>query len=304
MACSITINLPPRDDPYTITARLQQVTGSLIANSTNSISLTVNKANQTAPAAPTVSTETPSMATSVTLNAITTTGQGAMQYGYTTGGETSVPDDRWQTSATFNNLNPGTAYTFYARYAGNEYYNPAVSTSGTTVTTNYAAPEDLNFMSSQQGEATATWDEVTGATSYTLQLYKGEQAVGNEVTETGTSHTFTISEAGTYYFTVKATGNSVDGEVSKSNDGLTFYEVKFDSTGGTDVPSQFVATGQKPNQPDTPIKSGYAFDGWYSDESLSTAWDFTSSTVNAATTLYAKWLSKDTSVESVTVNDV
>ncbi|HJJ28738.1 MAG TPA: InlB B-repeat-containing protein, partial [Methanocorpusculum sp.] len=35
--------------------------------------------------------------------------------------------------------------------------------------------------------------------------------------------------------------------------------------------------------------TGYTFDKWYSDEELTTAWTFTTDTVTADTTLYAKW---------------
>jgi len=45
----------------------------------------------------------------------------------------------------------------------------------------------------------------------------------------------------------------------------------------------------KASAPDTPVKSGYTFGGWYKDSTLQTPWDFADDTVTADTTLYAKW---------------
>ena len=45
----------------------------------------------------------------------------------------------------------------------------------------------------------------------------------------------------------------------------------------------------KASAPDTPVKSGYTFGGWYKDSTLQTPWDFANDTVTADTTLYAKW---------------
>lgn len=81
---------------------------------------------------------TPPTAYSVTLDAVTAVGQGAVQYGYTTGGETAVPEERRQTETTFDGLAPGTAYTFHARYAGTSLYEPSPASAGTPVTTERA----------------------------------------------------------------------------------------------------------------------------------------------------------------------
>ena len=48
----------------------------------------------------------------------------------------------------------------------------------------------------------------------------------------------------------------------------------------------------KASAPDTPVKSGYTFGGWYKDSTLQTPWDFADDTVTADTTLYAKWTAK------------
>ena len=125
---------------YTITAVYTPAAGSSLIESSGTATLTVNKAEQaTAPDAPSGASSV--TANSITLNTVSGSGEGAVQYGYTTGTENSVPENRWQNDTTFNGLTANTAYTFYARYAGNENYKPSgPSSTGTTIHTAYAAP--------------------------------------------------------------------------------------------------------------------------------------------------------------------
>ena len=132
------LNWTPSD--YTITAAYSGVEGADggygLAESSNTVTLTVSKAEQAAPSAPTLSSRT---STSITLNEITTTGQGGVEYGYTTGGGSSENIDNWQTDTEFTDLTAATAYTFYARYAGNDCYEPSPASSpGLEVTTERA----------------------------------------------------------------------------------------------------------------------------------------------------------------------
>ena len=71
------------------------------------------------------------------------------------------------------------------------------------------------------------------------------------------------------------------------------YTVAFDSNGGSAVKAQTVKNGAKASKPADPTKSGYAFKGWYSDKSLTKAFNF-NSTVKSNLTLYAKWEAKAT----------
>lgn len=114
------------------------VSGDGLQASTGSATLTVAKGDRSAPAAPSGANKVTE--NSITLNAVTGSGYGDVQYGYTAGKETDVPEDRWQTETTFDNLQAGTAYTFFARYSGNDYYNPSPASSGTIIFTAYAAP--------------------------------------------------------------------------------------------------------------------------------------------------------------------
>ena len=71
------------------------------------------------------------------------------------------------------------------------------------------------------------------------------------------------------------------------------HTVTFDSNGGSAVKAQTVKNGAKASKPASPTKSGYTFKGWYSDKSLTKAYDF-NSTVRSNLTLYAKWEKKAT----------
>ncbi|QTH40696.1 InlB B-repeat-containing protein [Cohnella sp. LGH] len=93
---------------------------------------------------------------------------------------------------------------------------------------------------------------------------------------------------------------------------LNSYTVSFDSGGGSTVNAQTIGYGFKASLPDAPTQDGMAFAGWYSDRSLTTAYDFTSAVVTADVTLYAKWLHRYTvsfdskggsAVTSQTVNE-
>ena len=77
----------------------------------------------------------------------------------------------------------------------------------------------------------------------------------------------------------------------------TYYIVTFDTNGGSDINQQRVASGAGVTKPVDPTRKGYAFDGWYSDEALTTPWDF-STPVTDNMTLYAKW----TQTHTVTFN--
>ena len=61
-----------------------------------------------------------------------------------------------------------------------------------------------------------------------------------------------------------------------------------------EVPArQTVKYGQKAERPADPVRVGYTFLGWFTDEDLNNAWDFDSDKVTARTTLYAGWISSD-----------
>lgn len=80
------------------------------------------------PPAPTAETIS---STSVTLKAMPDIGYGPVEYVRTAGDGTPV---WWQSSPTFDSLQPDTEYTFYARYCGNNFYEES-SSLGTVIRT-------------------------------------------------------------------------------------------------------------------------------------------------------------------------
>lgn len=86
------------------------------------------------------------------------------------------------------------------------------------------------------------------------------------------------------------------------------YTVTFNSNEGSEVSSQKVLKGECATEPEAPAKDGFTFEGWFSDEALTKAYDF-DSPVTSDITLYAKWESSasddlgDEESAEVTEND-
>ncbi|MDR1795337.1 MAG: InlB B-repeat-containing protein, partial [Erysipelotrichaceae bacterium] len=74
------------------------------------------------------------------------------------------------------------------------------------------------------------------------------------------------------------------------------YLVKFDSNGGSSVASQAVLRNTHVTKPVDPTKSSVFFSGWYSDQGLTTKYDF-NLPVTSDMTLYAKWVSNEASID-------
>ena len=179
---------------------------------------------------------------------------------------------------------------------GHEENPESGSWSGGT-TTLLAAPGDLQWDSDVMGKV--SWGEVTykgwgqveePVTGYAVQLYKDGAAKGDPAAVNGTEHTFTIAEAGTYHFTVKAVVTGC-GAMTARSDTLTLCKVTFvmgDGSGDNDTAVQLVRKGSPVAEPQQPEKGGYDFGGWYTDAECTEAYDFDSA-VSGDITLYAKW---------------
>lgn len=82
--------------------------------------------------------------------------------------------------------------------------------------------------------------------------------------------------------------DSLEGDVTALK-ALAICAVTFDSNDGSAVTAQEVAFDGLATEPDDPTKEGYAFDAWYSDAELTTAYDFEGA-VRGNITLYAGWI--------------
>ena len=67
-----------------------------------------------------------------------------------------------------------------------------------------------------------------------------------------------------------------------------YYTVKFNSNGGNSISERRVSYGGTVPEPELPVKEGYVFEGWYSDQGLTQKFDF-STKVLSNLVLYAKW---------------
>ena len=67
-----------------------------------------------------------------------------------------------------------------------------------------------------------------------------------------------------------------------------FYNVTFETNGGSAIPQQKVFKDLTVEQPENPTKDDYTFIGWYSNIGLTTPFNF-STPITQDTTIYAKW---------------
>lgn len=97
---------------------------------------------------------------------------------------------------------------------------------------------------------------------------------------------------GFYPYTNEGMGTDVyiyiDDIVVKEAGTAPQYTVSFNSNGGSDVASISGLLNKPINLPDTPVKSGYVFAGWYTDKELTKKFGEAVFTENV--TLYAKWI--------------
>ena len=94
--------------------------------------------------------------------------------------------------------------------------------------------------------------------------------------------------AGAAYVSAGWTGFKI---VESGNDNpIEYFEILFNSKGGSAIPKQNVVSGSLITEPSpAPTRTGYDFEGWYKEETYLTKWNFATDTVAANITLYAKW---------------
>ncbi|MFD0714384.1 glycoside hydrolase domain-containing protein [Paenibacillus sp. GCM10027626] len=93
--------------------------------------------------------------------------------------------------------------------------------------------------------------------------------------------------AAAFDFDAAITGNATAHAKWEGNSPAS-YKVSFVTYGGTAVPDQTVSHGSKATKPADPTKAGYTFQGWYTDGTYATAFDFEAAIMGNATA-HAKW---------------
>lgn len=167
-----------------------------LSESVGSENLTIGTLTYPTPAAPQVAT---AAERSITLNVTSAPDHATVEYGYVEGTDGGAPST-WQASPVFTNLNPGTAYIFYVRFAANAYYEETKTSDPSEMV--YTLPEITGSLPNgalgvpYSATLTATpanvnWS-VTGSLPYGLTL--------NDGTISGTP-----AGAGNFNFTVTVT---------------------------------------------------------------------------------------------------
>ncbi len=81
--------------------------------------------------------------------------------------------------------------------------------------------------------------------------------------------------------------------------GSVVYTVKFETNGGSNVEKKSVKMNETIAEPEAPVREGFEFGGWYTDELLEKAYDFNTKVIKSFT-LFAKW----NKVEKIEFKDV
>ncbi|MBO5372794.1 MAG: InlB B-repeat-containing protein [Lachnospiraceae bacterium] len=152
----------------------------------------------------------------------------------------------------------------------------------------------------------ASWDsEVTEfeveTINHTVQFYtySGSKVETQEVSEGSTLKKPSDPVWSGYQFcgwyTDAAYVNAYDFSAEVTEDFILYakwirgvYTVRFYSNGGNDVASQHIKEREMAVCPQTPVRNGYIFAGWYTDAALTRPYNFTTP-VLADVILYAKW---------------
>ncbi|MCC5910367.1 MAG: InlB B-repeat-containing protein, partial [Clostridiaceae bacterium] len=143
--------------------------------------------------------------------------------------------------------------------------------------------------------STVTFQDYDGSLLKTEVVYHGEAATAPS-SPTREGYTFTGWN--------KAFANvTTDLDVIAQYD-INQYIVTFNSQGGSEVPEKTVNYSSKIIEPVSPTREGYAFVGWYKDETLTDSWSFSTDKVKENTMLYAKWLSNESNIMLASPNNV
>jgi len=174
-------------------------------------------------------------------------------------------------------------YTFGGWYTDvmltDTYDFNTVITANTTI---YAKWEPLEY--------TVSFEVSGGSTVPSQSVENGKKASEPTPEPTKAGYTF----AGWY---TSSTGNTpfifdnaiIEDTIVYAKWNPVTYTVSFDVDGGSAVPSQTIAHGEKATEPMlAPIKAGYTFGGWYTDKNHTQAFTF-NSIITGDTTIYAKW---------------
>ncbi len=222
---------------------------------------------------------------------------------------TPVPDNSNASTATFTGDTDG---------SDNWAYICAIDTEGTTdAQTNYPAFDSVNKYATTVG---LTGSYASGwyipSIAELCTIYNNKEVINNALAEINAVKNNAAATITSYYLWSSSqingsVGNGAwyinfgSGDIISSNKDwdspsvVCVRSVKpapdcgviFHTSGGSAVATQKVTSGQTATEPtgnNIPTRDGYTFDGWYSDSSLTSAFDFDTA-ITDHTVLFAKW---------------
>lgn len=194
----------------------------------------------------------------------------------------------WYTGNTTSTtqISTDTTYSYYAYESKDVYAHFVKNTHNVTRTAPSNGTLQLSKTSSTSGFGTSTITVAEGA-NYWVKATPNTGYKINTLTVGGSTISAASGKTSAYTYT----GTMGTSDVACS---VTFakqsYTVTFNANGhGTAPSSQSVEYGGKATEPTALTATGYTFGGWYKESGCTNAWNFSSDTVTAATTLYAKW---------------
>ena len=240
---------------------------------TASVTFTIEKASQTAPAA------NEGYAIDYANETITVT----------SGYEVYTAEDGGTAVQTGDTVTPDTTYYIRRQEDNNHYpsdFTPFIVTARPAAPSVTAVAETIKGKRDGKVTDVDTTMEYSTDDGQTWQDCPGTEIIG-------------LAADTAVMVRIKATDNAPHGETTPCTipEGTTTLTVQFEENGGSAVADMdglsYDATISAPTEP---TKTGYTFAGWYKDENYATQWNFSSDKVTDNITLYAKWTLKTPSV--------
>ena len=169
-------------------------------------------------------------------------------------------------------------HTFIGWYNGNEKFDFSADTTSAPNVLDLVAKWNIN-------QYTVTFVTAHGITPAPQTVDYGKTATRPTIEAEGyTFGGWHTDEACTapFDFDMPITGNLT----LYANWLINEYIVAFEDANGE--PGQRVTHGDTATKPDDPKRTGFTFDGWYTDDTYTTEFDFTQP-ITSDTTVYAKW---------------
>jgi len=185
-------------------------------------------------------------------------------------------------------------------YTFNGWFTDSIA--GTQVTTNTAFSSDTTiFARWTLNRYRITFDARDGEVTPTFDSTSIGWVLASLPTSTKIGHSFDG------WFTDAIGGTEVTTSTVFNSDSTIFaqwtintYTITFNTQGGGAIDPQMITHGSMATLPaEPPTRPDFTFNGWFREIETVNAWDFDSDVITSDTTLYAKWVSNPTLLDSI-----